>query len=85
MQGGDVDRLESKIIEQESEINNMENRNYFSLHCVHMETQLVHANVEVLSNLVHTMVSVQIRGHTEVTINGIVRTFKLLPNVLLFV
>ncbi|XP_014681641.1 PREDICTED: sorting nexin-8-like [Priapulus caudatus] len=64
-EGGDMDRLESKIIEQESEISSIENRNYFSLHCVHMETQLAHANVEILSNLIHTMVSVQIRGHSE--------------------
>ncbi|CAH1277511.1 sorting nexin-8-like [Branchiostoma lanceolatum] len=60
-----VEQLESRIIEQESEINNMENRNYFSLHCVHMETQLIHANMELLVKVMEGLLSTQVRGHQE--------------------
>eukprot|EP00058_Branchiostoma_floridae_P009928 XP_002595416.1 hypothetical protein BRAFLDRAFT_119029 [Branchiostoma floridae] len=60
-----VEQLEARIIEQESEINNMENRNYFSLHCVHMETQLIHANMELLVKIMEGLLSTQVRGHQE--------------------
>nr|CAD7263323.1 unnamed protein product [Timema shepardi] len=64
-----VDQLESKMMDQENVIANMELRNYFSLHCLHMETQLVHAHLEILATVLSTLVSVQIRGHSEVSIN----------------
>nr|CAD7426416.1 unnamed protein product [Timema monikensis] len=60
-----VDQLESKMMDQENVIANMELRNYFSLHCLHMETQLVHAHLEILATVLSTLVSVQIRGHSE--------------------
>ena len=62
-----VDQLESKIIEQESDINKMENRNFFSLHCLQIETQLVHANLKMLALAFQKMVASQLAGHQEVT------------------
>ena len=45
----------------------MENRNYFSLHCVQMETQLIHANLEGLFHALQHMVIEEARAHTEVS------------------
>ena len=61
-----VDQLESKIVEQETDISNMENRNFYSLHCLQLETQLVHANMKMLGLVLDMMVSSQIQGHREV-------------------
>ncbi|XP_049853020.1 sorting nexin-8-like isoform X4 [Schistocerca gregaria] len=60
-----VEQLEARMMEQESVIANVELRNAFSLHCLHMETQLVHAHIEILACVLSTLVSVQIRGHSE--------------------
>ncbi|KAJ9581187.1 hypothetical protein L9F63_023646, partial [Diploptera punctata] len=60
-----VEQLESKMMEQESVIANVELRNAFSLHCLHLETQLVHAHLEILAGVLGTLVAVQIRGHSE--------------------
>jgi sorting nexin-8 len=49
-------------------IANVELRNAFSLHCLHLETQLVHAHLEILAAVLGTLVAVQIRGHSEVCI-----------------
>ena len=54
------------LFQQESEISNMENRNYFSLHCVQMETQLIHANMEALYYAFHRMVHEEAKAHAEV-------------------
>jgi sorting nexin-8 len=56
------------MMEQESVIANVELRNAFSLHCLHLETQLVHAHLEILAAVLGTLVAVQIRGHSEVGI-----------------
>lgn len=66
-----VDQLESKMMQQENVISNMELRNAFSLHCVHMETQLVHIYLEILSSVFNSMVSVQVQSHTEVSLSFI--------------
>nr|XP_002127832.1 sorting nexin-8 [Ciona intestinalis] len=65
MEQGGVDRIESKILAQEHEIANRENRNFFALHCIHLETQLVYANMQILSEVVGTLVATQIKGHKE--------------------
>ena len=44
----------------------MENRNYFSLHCVQMETQLIHANLENLYTALNAMANEEARAHSEV-------------------
>ena len=61
-----VDQLESKIVEQETDISNMENRNFYSLHCLQLETQLVHANMKILAIILQKMVASQVLGHREV-------------------
>lgn len=63
-----MEQLETKMMEQESVIANVELRNAFSLHCLHLETQLVHAHLEILAAVLGTLVAVQIRGHSEVSI-----------------
>ena len=45
---------------------NMENRNYFSLHCVQMETQLIHANMNSLYLSLNAMASEEATSHSEV-------------------
>lgn len=45
----------------------MENRNYYSLHCLQMETQLVHAYLDILIEIVTSLVDVQSEAHTEVS------------------
>ena len=45
----------------------MENRNYFSLHCVHMETQLIHANMESVHIALLKMAEEESLAHVEVS------------------
>jgi len=63
-----LERLECHILEQESEISNMENRACFALHCIQMETQLVYANMEVLSNVLQKMAEHERIFHSEVRV-----------------
>ena len=44
----------------------MENRNYFSLLCVQLETQLIHANLEGLYIALHSMATIEAKSHSEV-------------------
>ncbi|XP_060594865.1 sorting nexin-8-like [Ruditapes philippinarum] len=62
---GQVEQLEQKILEQEGQIANMENRNYYSLHCLQMETQLIHANLDILYDILASMTEVQSVSHGE--------------------
>ena len=68
-QVGTVEQLEQKILEQEGEIANMENRNYYSLYCLQMETQLIHANLDILYDILAAMASVQSKSHSAVSIH----------------
>lgn len=45
----------------------MENRNYYSLHCLQMETQLIHAYLDILVDIITSLVDVQSQAHTEVS------------------
>ncbi|CAL1529392.1 unnamed protein product [Lymnaea stagnalis] len=56
---GAVDQLEQKILEQEGEIANMENRNYYSLHCLQMETQLINAHLDIFYEIISCMARVE--------------------------
>ena len=58
--------MEHRILKQENEISNMENRNYFSLLCVQLETQLIHANLEGVYIALHIMATVEAKTHSEV-------------------
>ena len=69
MQVQQKEQLEQRILLQENEISNMENRNYFSLLCVQLETQLIHANLEGLYIALHIMATVEARTHSEVCKN----------------
>ena len=60
------EQLEQRILKQENEISNMENRNYFSLLCVQLETQLIHANLEGVYIALHIMATVEAKTHSEV-------------------
>ncbi|XP_054282836.1 sorting nexin-8-like [Macrosteles quadrilineatus] len=60
-----VETLERRMLAQESMIASVEQRAAFSLHCVHMETQLVHAQLEVLAGVLNTLVDVQANGHAQ--------------------
>ncbi|XP_047389097.1 sorting nexin-8 isoform X1 [Sciurus carolinensis] len=62
-----VEQLESRILEQESVIQTMELRNYFSLYCLHQETQLIHAYLPLTSHILGAFVNSQIQGHKEMS------------------
>nr|XP_010964776.2 sorting nexin-8 [Camelus bactrianus] len=62
-----VEQLESRIVEQESVIQTMELRNYFSLYCLHQETQLVHVYLPLTSHILGAFVNSQIQGHKEMS------------------
>ncbi|KAJ6640474.1 hypothetical protein lerEdw1_013701 [Lerista edwardsae] len=60
-----VEQLESRI--QENAILTMELRNYFSLYCLHQETQLVHIYLPLTSHILGAFVNSQIQGHKEMS------------------
>ncbi|KAL8593278.1 hypothetical protein ACOMHN_009931 [Nucella lapillus] len=62
---GVVEQLEQRILEQEGEIANMENRNYFSLHCLQMETQLVYAHLDIFYDILRRMAEVEAQAKAE--------------------
>uniref|UniRef100_UPI00358ECD23 sorting nexin-8-like n=2 Tax=Myxine glutinosa TaxID=7769 RepID=UPI00358ECD23 len=65
---GAVEQLESRIVQQETAIVNMEQRNYYSLFCLHLETQLIHVNLDLVAQAVCSLVSSQAQGHREMKI-----------------
>jgi sorting nexin-8 len=44
----------------------MENRNYFSLHCLQMETQLIHANLEGMYCALQNLAAEEMQGFSQV-------------------
>ncbi|KAK2150840.1 hypothetical protein LSH36_386g02005, partial [Paralvinella palmiformis] len=68
--GTTVEQLEHRILQQENEISNMENRNCFSLYCIQMETQLIHANLEAMYIALQLMADNEGKGHYE-SVEGI--------------
>lgn len=63
---GPVHRL-ALCLQQENVIQTMELRNYFSLYCLHQETQLVHVYLPLTSHILGAFVNSQIQGHKEVS------------------
>lgn len=63
---GPVFRL-ALCLQQENVIQTMELRNYFSLYCLHQETQLVHVYLPLTSHILGAFVNSQIQGHKEVS------------------
>lgn len=45
----------------------MERRNFFSLFCLDLEAQLIHANLSQLPDMFKALVSTQITGHQTVS------------------
>nr|XP_020659946.1 sorting nexin-8 isoform X2 [Pogona vitticeps] len=62
-----VEQLESRIVEQENAILTMELRNFFSLYCLHQETQLIHIYLPLTSHILGAFVNSQIQGHKEMS------------------
>lgn len=60
-----VDTLEHRIVEQEGAIHTMENRNYFSLYCLQMETQFIHSNMTTLVEMLCNLVDIEMQKHCE--------------------
>lgn len=63
-----MDQLEHRIVQQEGAIHNMENRNFFSLYCLQVETRLIHSNMNMLVQMLQNLVDIEIRKHTEVSL-----------------
>lgn len=63
------------LFQQENAILTMELRNYFSLYCLHQETQLIHIYLPLTSHILGAFVNSQIQGHKEV--NSL--TYALFP------
>lgn len=60
-----VEQLESRIVQQENAIQTMELRNYFSLFCLHQETQLIFNYLPITSHILGAFVNSQVQGHRE--------------------
>ncbi|RZF34611.1 hypothetical protein LSTR_LSTR008636 [Laodelphax striatellus] len=60
-----VAELEQRMLTQESVIASVELRAAYSLHCVHMETQLVHAHLHTLAEALNSLVTTQITAHSQ--------------------
>jgi len=68
LRGSDVESvaaLQNKMLQQEMVIASVELRTAFSLYCVRLETQLVHAYLETIAQVFNSLVSVQVTAHTE--------------------
>lgn len=59
------------FFQQENAILTMELRNYFSLYCLHQETQLIHIYLPLTSHILGAFVNSQIQGHKEVSFSGL--------------
>ncbi|XP_043567747.1 sorting nexin-8-like [Chiloscyllium plagiosum] len=62
-----VEQLESRIVQQENTILTMELRNYFSMYCLHQETQLIHVYLHIISHVLTAFIDSQIQGHREMS------------------
>ena len=55
-------------MQQEGQIANMENRNYYSLHCLQMETQLVYAHLDIFYDVLSRMAEVEANANAQVSV-----------------
>ncbi|KAK7162094.1 hypothetical protein R3I94_004671 [Phoxinus phoxinus] len=60
-----IEQPESRLTQQENTIINMEMRSYFSLLCLHQETQMVFTHLPLVTLILGTFVHSQIQGHKE--------------------
>ncbi|GAB6031164.1 sorting nexin [Chamberlinius hualienensis] len=61
------DVINSHIAEQENHIQAMEKRSQFALHCLHLETQLIHVSLEILVTLFKSMAEVFSFSYAEMS------------------
>jgi hypothetical protein len=54
-----LDEMEQKVLEQEDQIVSMEKRNLYSLHCLQMETQFVHAHLSIFYEYVSCLAGIE--------------------------
>ncbi|XP_067260989.1 sorting nexin-8 [Chanodichthys erythropterus] len=60
-----IEQPESRLTQQENTIITMEMRSYFSLLCLHQETQMVFTHLPLVTSILGTFVHSQIQGHKE--------------------
>lgn len=75
-------------MQQEGQIANMENRNYYSLHCLQMETQLVYAHLDIFYDVLSRMAEVEAHANAQVSVashwgenDGVVERKHVCPDV----
>jgi sorting nexin-8 len=56
-----ADQLGEQIVSEEDHVHNVEMRNYFSLYCLHMEAQVISANMNQFAIIMQEMVDTQLR------------------------
>ncbi|XP_063063850.1 sorting nexin-8 [Engraulis encrasicolus] len=61
-----LEQPESRLSQQENAIVTMELRSYFSLFCLHQETQLIFTHLPLSTNILGAFIQSQIQGHKEV-------------------
>lgn len=61
--------------QQENAIQTMELRNYFSLFCLHQETQLIFIYLPITSHILGAFVNSQVQGHREVRESSFLQFF----------
>uniref|UniRef100_A0AAY4AJL4 Sorting nexin 8b n=1 Tax=Denticeps clupeoides TaxID=299321 RepID=A0AAY4AJL4_9TELE len=61
-----LENPESRLRQQENAIVTMELRSYFSLFCLHQETQLILTYLPLTTNILAAFIQSQIQGHQEV-------------------
>ncbi|KAL4624426.1 sorting nexin-8-like [Arapaima gigas] len=62
-----VEQLKSRIAQQENAILTVELRSYFSLLCLHQETQLIFTYLQMTAHILAAFVNSQIQGHREMS------------------
>lgn len=60
-----LEQPESRLTQQENAIVNMELRSYFSLFCLHQESQLVFTHLPLTTSILGSFIQSQIQGHKE--------------------
>jgi sorting nexin-8 len=61
-----ADQLGEQIVSEEDHVHNVEMRNYFSLYCLHMEAQVISANMNQFAIIMQEMVDTQLRTSQQV-------------------
>ncbi|XP_076373078.1 sorting nexin-8-like [Tachypleus tridentatus] len=67
-----INRMKTKLaaglmstVEAEKQAEELEKRSHFSLHCIHMETQLVYCYMEIVAQVLKSLVALKSGGHQK--------------------